>query len=423
MSVESAKAKLDAQPGDPATGYISKADHQDSYTELVDDTALTGATTAEALTISGTLNGRDPDNLVAGPASATDNALVRFDGTGGKTVQGSGITVDDSNNISGLGTVAGTGLAGSLLSSASPVMNGTASAGTGVVPSRQDHVHPSDTSRAALSGASFTGDVTLSKASPAFTIAASAGNADFIWKAPAGAATRMYLQTASSARWLLQKDSSSESGSNAGSNLVVSSFTDGGEALRDDLTINRASGRWRVGAAGASAGIELGTSGPRIMSGTGSPEGVVTAPVGSIWTDTAATVGILRWRKASGTGNTGWAVAEMDSGNRNVTADLTAGQGWSAVTAMNVTRVDNQVNLLVNNVTRAGAGSGDFTVYTLPAGFRPRFVQYARTAVNKMAYVLADGTVAIRDPGTAADDVSFSFATVPTTAPASLPGS
>jgi len=98
MSVESAKAKLDAQPGDPATGYISKADHQDSYTELVDDTALTGATTAEALTISGTLNGRDPDNLVAGPASATDNALVRFDGTGGKTVQGSGITVDDSGS-------------------------------------------------------------------------------------------------------------------------------------------------------------------------------------------------------------------------------------------------------------------------------------------------------------------------------------
>lgn len=35
-----------------------------------------------------------------GPASATDNALVRFDGTGGKTVQNSGVTVDDSGNIS-----------------------------------------------------------------------------------------------------------------------------------------------------------------------------------------------------------------------------------------------------------------------------------------------------------------------------------
>ncbi len=36
------------------------------------------------------------DTLVVGPASASDNALVRFDGTDGKTVQNSGITVDDS---------------------------------------------------------------------------------------------------------------------------------------------------------------------------------------------------------------------------------------------------------------------------------------------------------------------------------------
>lgn len=110
MTVESAKAKLDAQEGDPATGYISKADHQDSYDELVDDTALTGATTAEGLTV----NGRDVDDLVAGPASATDNALARFDGTGGKTVQDSGITVDDSNNLSGVGTINGVPATGPL---------------------------------------------------------------------------------------------------------------------------------------------------------------------------------------------------------------------------------------------------------------------------------------------------------------------
>ena len=37
---------------------------------------------------------------VVGPASAVDNAIVRFDGTTGKLVQNSGATVDDSNNIS-----------------------------------------------------------------------------------------------------------------------------------------------------------------------------------------------------------------------------------------------------------------------------------------------------------------------------------
>lgn len=42
---------------------------------------------------------------IGGDVGATDNQLVRTDGTGGKTVQGSAITVDDSGNISGVGTV------------------------------------------------------------------------------------------------------------------------------------------------------------------------------------------------------------------------------------------------------------------------------------------------------------------------------
>lgn len=38
---------------------------------------------------------------LSGPASATDNTLPRFDGTTGKLVQSSGITVSDSDEISG----------------------------------------------------------------------------------------------------------------------------------------------------------------------------------------------------------------------------------------------------------------------------------------------------------------------------------
>jgi hypothetical protein len=37
----------------------------------------------------------------SGPGSSTDNAVVRFDGTGGKTAQNSGVTIDDSNNATG----------------------------------------------------------------------------------------------------------------------------------------------------------------------------------------------------------------------------------------------------------------------------------------------------------------------------------
>lgn len=41
----------------------------------------------------------------SGPASSTDNAVVRFDGTGGKTGQNSVVIIDDSGNVTGLGTL------------------------------------------------------------------------------------------------------------------------------------------------------------------------------------------------------------------------------------------------------------------------------------------------------------------------------
>ncbi|MBR1190071.1 hypothetical protein [Bradyrhizobium sp. AUGA SZCCT0160] len=64
---------------------------------------------------------------VTGPASATDNALVRFDGTTGKVIQNSGITIDDSNNVSGINNLAALGSSMVLLScqtaSASATLN------------------------------------------------------------------------------------------------------------------------------------------------------------------------------------------------------------------------------------------------------------------------------------------------------------
>ena len=42
---------------------------------------------------------------VTGPASATDNAITRFDGTSGKIIQNSGITIDDNSNTAGVRSV------------------------------------------------------------------------------------------------------------------------------------------------------------------------------------------------------------------------------------------------------------------------------------------------------------------------------
>jgi hypothetical protein len=60
----------------------------------------------------GTLNTRTIANWVDGPASATDNAIARFDGTTGKLVQNSAVTVADTtgsiDNTSGSGTMTST---------------------------------------------------------------------------------------------------------------------------------------------------------------------------------------------------------------------------------------------------------------------------------------------------------------------------
>lgn len=56
------------------------------------------------ITIAASVSGGTGD--VVGPASATDNAVARYDTTTGKLVQNSGVIIDDSNNITGVGTLA-----------------------------------------------------------------------------------------------------------------------------------------------------------------------------------------------------------------------------------------------------------------------------------------------------------------------------
>jgi hypothetical protein len=47
---------------------------------------------------------------VVGPASATDNAIARYDGTTGKLIQNSGVTIDDSNNVAGVAQLSATSI-------------------------------------------------------------------------------------------------------------------------------------------------------------------------------------------------------------------------------------------------------------------------------------------------------------------------
>ncbi|AWN04223.1 hypothetical protein FDJ57_gp22 [Gordonia phage Sour] len=53
-------------------------------------------------------------------------------------------------------------------------------------------------------------------------------------------------------------------------------------------------------------GVQLGASGPVWRTGTGSPEGVLTAPVGSLYTRTDGGASTTLYVKESGAGNAGW---------------------------------------------------------------------------------------------------------------------
>lgn len=55
-------------------------------------------------------------------------------------------------------------------------------------------------------------------------------------------------------------------------------------------------------------------NGSDFLTGTGFPNGVVAAPVGSIYVDKNLTCGALLWIKQSGVGNTGWRVLSGDTG-------------------------------------------------------------------------------------------------------------
>lgn len=96
-----------------------------SITALAANRAYTFPDAAGTLALTSALS-----DFVTGPASATSTALVKFNGTTGKLVQNTGVSLDGSNNFTGMGTLNGctlpaaTTLAGLTLAQ---IFNGTQS--------------------------------------------------------------------------------------------------------------------------------------------------------------------------------------------------------------------------------------------------------------------------------------------------------
>ena len=81
------------------------------------------------------------------------------------------------------------------------------------------------------------------------------------------------------------------------------------EVFAQTNKISGVSTNWIVltnGTVTASAGFRNGTAAVQWLAGSGDPDGVVTAPVGSLYSRTDGGAGTTLYVKESGTGNTGW---------------------------------------------------------------------------------------------------------------------
>lgn len=191
--------------------------------------------------------------------SSTDNAIVRFDSTAGN-VQNSGVTVSDINDVTVPGNVYVNGTA-----STDPILRVDAATGR----------------------------------TPYLTLR-SQGPQDVYMILSRGNVTRFAIRST-------QDEFSIRSASDAGDIWASAPY---GNVFQ----IHRPTGKITLGphtTGGYTAGLEFGTSGPRIMTGTTSPEGSVTAPVGS---EVINTSDGSKYDKISGTGNTGWALRVNGAG-------------------------------------------------------------------------------------------------------------
>lgn len=154
------------------------------------------------------------------------------------------------------------------------------------------------------------------------------------------------------------------------------------------------------------------------ITGTGSPEGKVAAPVGSVYTDTAATNGAIRWIKTSGTGAVGWRVEYGDTGWRNITpASITSGE-------MLIRRIGNTVMISLRKIVFTYQSLG-----SIPSGFHSPGIfipAKPRNGIEFTLYVFTDenGYTAFTTPSPGDSSEMYGSATYFTNSswPSTLPG-
>ena len=145
---------------DKSTDWASNKDTAIRLNKMMDE-AKVNLVAGTNVTITPTINGPQIDvagsgtGNVIGPASATDNALARFDGTTGKLIQNSVVTVDDTTgNMAGVGTLT---VGGALTYGGVTLTNNVTGTGKMVLDSSPILVTPNLGTPSTLVGTNITG--------------------------------------------------------------------------------------------------------------------------------------------------------------------------------------------------------------------------------------------------------------------------
>ena len=264
---------------------------------------------------------------VFGPASSTDNAVVRFDGTTGKRIQNSTVIVDDSGNMTVPGTV--------------------------------------------------------------FDLGSGSGNPIVSVKGAAGGVRSMrFYSGASGLRWNVGANSTAESGSNAGSDYEWNAYSDASGFLVTPLSIRRSDGVIRTYGAIDFGSLAVADA-PSISYNTGSPEGSITANPGSIrldkngnaWLKQTGT-GNTGWRQMGMTtvANGSTVITNIAQGTG---IQITAASGAATIGMSNTAVTPGTYNYATITVDQQGrltaASSGSVTPYT---SFWPDLTNAVRAGAN-----------------------------------------
>lgn len=214
---------------------------------------------------------------VAGPGSSTDNAVARFDGAGGATLQNSAVTVNDSGHVAPVTTNAqDLGTTASLwrtLYLTTSVLMGTA---------RDLGLQYTQTAVLGINNgtANSAGDLIIKAVR--FVENSFLGTITVYVHGGLG----VNLGSARSVNWV---DTDS----------ATSGTPDIGLARSAAGVLKLTNGSTGYGRLRLAAAVDL-------ISGAGTPEGAVTAGVGSLFLRTDGGAGTTLYVKESGTGNTGW---------------------------------------------------------------------------------------------------------------------